>query len=362
MTGPKTHSWIEKLDVYVTGKSKAKSEKPPVKLSANESALGSSPKAIEAYKNVAEDLHRYPDPAYQELRQALAHKHNIDKDRIVCGVGSDEILKLVCRAYLKPDDEALFVAHSFSMYPIAVTSVGGVAIEVKDVDYTANVDNILNAVNEKTKIIFIANPNNPTGTYLPNSEIERLWQNIPDSILLVLDAAYAEFIEEEDYDAGIKLVEKSRNVIMTRTFSKLYGLAALRLGWGYACKEISETLDKIRDPFNVPSSAQIAGKEALNDIEFEKLAFDHNKKWRNWLMSELNTLGLNVIPSQTNFILFEFQDSDKTASAANDFLLRHGYILRYYNSQGLENFLRLTVGTEAENKEVIKLLKEFMEN
>ena len=361
MSGPKTHNWIEKLDVYVTGKSKANSEKPPVKLSANESALGPSPKAMAAYKNAAEDLHRYPDPAYQELRLTLAHKYKIDQKRIVCGVGSDEILKLVCRAYLKPGDEAVFVAHSFSMYPIAVISVGGIPIEVDDVDYTANVDNILASVNEKTKIIFIANPNNPTGTYLPNNEIERLWKNIPDSVLLVLDAAYAEFINEEDYDAGISLVEKSQNVIMTRTFSKLYGLAALRLGWGYSCNEISETLDKIRDPFNVPSSAQIAGIEALKDTEFEKLAFDHNQKWRKWLMSELNTLGFTVIPSHTNFILFKFKDEIKTAKVANDFLLSHGFILRYYNGQGLEKFLRLSVGTETENKEVISLLKEFME-
>ena len=361
MSEPKTHSWIEKLDVYVTGKSKANSEKPPVKLSANESALGPSPKAMAAYKNAAEDLHRYPDPAYQELRLTLAHKYKIDHKRIVCGVGSDEILKLVCRAYLKPGDEAVFVAHSFSMYPIAVTSVGGIPIEVDDVDYTANVDKILAAVNEKTKIIFIANPNNPTGTYLPNSEIERLWKNIPDSVLLALDAAYAEFINEEDYDAGISLVEKSQNVIMTRTFSKLYGLAALRLGWGYSCKEISETLDKIRDPFNVPSSAQIAGVEALKDTEFEKLSFDHNQKWRSWLMTELNSLNLTVIPSHTNFILFKFKDETKTAKAANDFLLSHGFILRYYSGQGLEKFLRLSVGTEAENKEVISLLKEFME-
>lgn len=362
MSGPKTHSWIEKLDVYVTGKSKAHSEKPPIKLSANESALGPSPKAITAYKNVAEELHRYPDPTYQELRQTIANKHNIDKNRIVCGVGSDEILKLTCRAYLKPGDEAIFVAHSFSMYPIAVTSVGGVPIEVEDINYTANVDKILAAVSDKTKIIFIANPNNPTGTYLPNSEIERLWQNIPDTILLVLDAAYAEYIKEDDYDAGITLVEKSQNVIMTRTFSKLYGLAALRLGWGYACKEISDTLDKMRDPFNVPTSAQIAGVEALKDTEFESRAFNHNKKWRDWLMSELNALRLTVVPSQTNFILFEFNDEIKTAKAANDFLLSNGYILRYYSSQGLEKFLRLTVGTETENKEVTRLLKEFLEN
>lgn len=360
MSGPKTHSWIEDLDVYVTGKSKAKSEKPPVKLSANESALGPSPKAMAAYRNAADALHRYPDPVYNDLRDAIAKKNNIDKSRIVCGVGSDEILKLACRAYMGPGDEALFVAHSFSMYPIAVTSVGGVPIEVEDTNYTADVDKILAAVTDKTKIIFVANPNNPTGTYIPISEIERLWQNIPDHILLVLDSAYAEFIREEDYDAGIEFVEKSKNVLMTRTFSKLYGLAALRLGWGYACKEVAETLDKTRDPFNVPSSAQIAGVEALNDTEFEEKAYAHNKKWREWLSTELSALGLEVIPSKTNFILFKFNDEEKSAASANEYLLSQGYILRHYSGQGLEKFLRLTIGTEEENKEVIRLLKAFL--
>jgi len=360
MNGPKTHSWIEALDVYVTGKARAESDHPPIKLSANESALGPSPKAMEAYRNGAEGLHRYPDPAYHDLREALAAKYDIEKSQIVCGVGSDEILKLACRAYITPGDEAIFVAHSFSMYPIAVSSVGGVPIEVEDKNFTANVDNILAAVTDKTKIIFIANPNNPTGTYISNDDIERLWKNIPDHVLLVLDAAYAEFIDEEDYDAGIKMVERSNNVLMTRTFSKLYGLAALRLGWGYSCKEVSATLDKIRDPFNVPSSAQLAGVAALNDIEFEKAAFHHTMKWREWLSSELNALGFKVIPSYTNFILFEFTLSDKTAFSANEYLLSHGYILRYYSAQGLHNFLRLTVGTEEENKNVIQLLKEFL--
>lgn len=360
MNGPKTHSWIEDLDVYVTGKSKTRAHARPVKLSANESALGPSPMAMEAYRNEAENLHRYPDPAYHDLRAALAEKYSIEKNNIVCGVGSDEILKLACRAYLSPGDEAIFVAHSFLMYPIAITSIGGVPVEVEDENFTANVDNILAAITDKTKIIFIANPNNPTGTYISNDDIERLWQNIPDHILLVLDAAYAEFIDQEDYDAGIKMVEKSKNVLMTRTFSKLYGLAALRLGWGYACKEVSETLDKIRDPFNVPSSAQVAGVAALQDTEFEEKAFNHAKKWREWLSNELNALGLNVIPSYTNFVLFEFTDSDKSALSANEYLLSRGYILRYYSGQGLHNFLRLTVGTEKENKDVIRLLKEFL--
>lgn len=361
MSGPKTHSWIDGLDIYTAGKSKAGNVKEPVKLSANESALGPSPMAMEAYVKAAGNLHRYPDPAYADLRSALSKKHHIETDQIVCGVGSDEILKLACRAYLSPGDEAIYVAHSFSMYPIAIKSVGATPVEVTDVDYTANVDSILKAVTDKTRIIFIANPNNPTGTYLKNGEIERLWKNIPDHILLILDAAYAEFVNDPDYDAGIKLANRSKNVLMTRTFSKLYGLAALRLGWGYACREISQTLDKIRDPFNVPSSAQIAGVAAVKDVSFEQKMIAHTSKWRDWLFSELLALGLAPIPSAANFILFEFPDKNKSAASANDYLTKHGYILRYYRSQGLENFLRVTIGKENENKEVIKLLKEFLE-
>lgn len=361
MSGPKTHSWIEDLNVYVSGKSKAASYSNPVKLSANESALGPSPKAMKAYINAAKDLHRYPDPSYNDLRMALSDKYQIDTSRIVCGVGSDEILKLACRAYLKPGDEAIFVAHSFSMYPIAIKSVGGIPVEVKDEHYTANTDNIIDAVNDKTKIIFLANPNNPTGTYLDKNEIERLWNNIPNHVLLVLDAAYAEFVSNEDYEAGIALVEKSKNVLMTRTFSKLYGLAALRLGWGYSCREVSQTLDKIRDPFNVPSSAQVAGVAALGDIEFEENAKIHTIKWREWLTKELSALGFNVIPSSTNFILFEVNQQNKSAENANEFLVRNGYILRYYSDQGLENFLRVTIGTANENKALVSLLKEYLD-
>ncbi|MEZ5757547.1 MAG: histidinol-phosphate transaminase [Emcibacteraceae bacterium] len=361
MSGPKTHSWIDDLEIYIAGKAKVDNVKNIHKLSANESALGPSPKAMEAYRNAAGELHRYPDPAYYDLREALAQKHNIKAENIVCGVGSDEILKLACRAYLSPGDHALYVAHSFSMYPIAIKAMGAKAIEVEDIKYTANVDNILSSLNDKTRIIFIANPNNPTGTYLPRSEIERLWKTIPDDVLLVLDAAYAEFVCADDYDAGIDLVEKSENILMTRTFSKLYGLAALRLGWGYSNAKIAETLNKLRDPFNVPSSAQIAGIAALKDTEFETKAIAFNKKWRNWLSAEISSLGLHVIPSATNFILFRFDDNEKSAAAANDYLMKNGYILRYYKGQGLEKFLRLTVGTEEENREIIKLLGKFLD-
>ena len=362
MNGPKAHDWINELDVYISGKSETIHAAKSIKLSANESALGPSPMAMAAYVNEAQKLHRYPDPAYNKLRQTIAERYALDMKRIICGVGSDEILKLACRAYLKPDDEALYVAHSFSMYPIAIKSVGGVAIEVADHNYTANIDAILASISDKTRIIFLANPNNPTGTYLPKAEIDRLWMNIPDNVLLVLDAAYAEFVDQKDYEAGIELVERSKNVLMTRTFSKLYGIAALRLGWGYTCEEISQILDKVRDPFNIPSSAQVAGVAALKDTEFEEMALAYNNKWRTWLTEQITTLGLTVVPSQTNFILIKFEDRDKSAAAANDYLLSHGYILRYYSSGGLEDCLRLTVGLEGENKEVVKLLKAFLGN
>ncbi|MBL4802948.1 MAG: histidinol-phosphate transaminase [Emcibacter sp.] len=361
MSGLKPRPWINELDVYVGGKSHTIGVEKSVKLSSNESALGSSPKAVEAYHAEATSLHRYPDASYHDLREALAEKYDIEASQIVCGVGSDEILKLACRAYLAPGDEVIFPKHSFMMYPIAATSFGGIAVEVDDTDYTANVDNILAALTDRTRIIFLANPNNPTGTYISAAEVERLWQNIPDNVLLVLDGAYADFVVAEDYQAGIELVKKSSNVLMARTFSKLYGLAALRLGWGYACPEVARILDSIRDPFNVPSVTQVAGVAAVKDVDFEKKARAHNIQWLNYLRTELISMGLDPIPSVANFILIRFPSAQgATAEAANDFLLKRGYILRWLPGQGLGDCLRLTVGTEEQNRAVIQLLKEFM--
>jgi len=362
MSGLEPRPWIKNIDIYVGGKSQTDGVQQAVKLSSNESALGPSPLAMEAYLAEAEKLHRYPDASYHDLRNALAEKYDIAPQQIVCGIGSDEILKLACRAYLAPGDEVIFSKHSFMMYPIATTGFGGVPVEVDDTDFTGNVDNILAAVTDRTRIIFLANPNNPTGTYISAAEVERLWQNIPGSILLVLDGAYAEFVEKEDYQAGIELVRKSRNVLMARTFSKLYGLAALRLGWGYACPEIATVLDSIRDPFNVPAPTQVAGVAALKDVEFEEKAKSHNIKWRGYLETELEAMGLEPVPSVTNFILIRFPaEQDKSAEAANDFLLGKGYILRWLPGSGLGHCLRLTIGTEAQNREVIRLLKKFME-
>lgn len=362
MSGLEPRPWIKNIAVYVGGKSRTEGVGKAVKLSANESALGSSPMAMEAYLAEAGNLHRYPDAAYHDLRAALAVKYDIKAEQIVCGIGSDEILKLACRAYLAPGDEVIFSRHSFMMYPIATTGFGGIPVEVDDSDFTTNVDNILAAVTGRTRIIFLANPNNPTGTYIRCAEVERLWRNIPDNILLVLDSAYAEFVAEDDYQAGIDLVKKSANVLMTRTFSKLYGLASLRLGWGYACPQIATTLDSIRDPFNLPASTQVAGVAALKDVEFEQKAKAHNKKWRDYLETELKAMGLKPVPSVANFILIRFPDSDrKSAEAANGFLLERGYILRWLPESGLGHCLRLTIGTAGQNRKVISLLKEFME-
>jgi len=361
MTGLIPRPWITQLDVYVGGKSQTEGIDKSVKLSSNESALGASPKAIEAYLAEADTLHRYPDAAYRDLRAALSEKYDIEPQQIICGIGSDEILKLACRAYLAPGDEVIFSKHSFMMYPIAATSFGGIPVEVDDTDYTANVDNILAAITDKTKIIFLANPNNPTGTYLPVAQVERLWQSLPGHILLVLDSAYGEFVTNDDYQAGIELVKKSQNVLMTRTFSKLYGLAALRLGWGYACPEMASILDRIRDPFNVPSPTQVAGIAALKDSDFEEKAKAHNATWRAYLTEELTAMGLDPIPSAANFILISFPDEEKfSAGAANDFLLKRGYILRWLPNHGLDHCLRLTVGTAEQNQAVIRLLQEFL--
>lgn len=362
MSGLEPRPWIKNLDVYVGGKSHADGVEKAVKLSSNESALGPCPMAVEAYLAEAKDLHRYPDASYHDLRAALAEKYDIEAAQIVCGIGSDEILKLACRAYLAPGDEVIFSKHSFMMYPIAATSFGGVPVEVDDTDFSTNVDNILAAITDRTRIIFLANPNNPTGTYITATEVERLWQNIPDNVLLVLDSAYADFVEEDDYQSGIELVKKSRNVLMTRTFSKLYGLAALRLGWGYACSEVATILDSIRDPFNVPSVTQVAGVAALKDVDFENKARSHNTEWLNYLRTELQAIGLDPIPSVANFILIRFPSvKRKTAENANEFLLKRGYILRWLPGQGLGDCLRLTIGTSEQNRAVIKLLKEFME-
>lgn len=352
---------IMDIHVYQAGKSRATGNRPPIKLSSNESALGSSPKAIDAYHAAADTLFRYPPSDHVALREALGKKEGLDSGRIILGAGSDEILQLVCRAYAGPGDEVLYHEYGFVIYGLAAQGVGATPVKAPEVDLTANVDNLLAAVTPQTRIVFVANPSNPTGTYLPGSEIERLHAKLPEDVVLVIDAAYAEFCRREDYEIGTDLVDRADNVVVTRTFSKLYGLAGLRLGWGYGPAEIIDVLNRIRGPFNVGSPALAAGLGALEDDDFVERAVAHNEEWRPWLAHEVAALDLDVTPSATNFILIRFpQEKDRDAKAADKYLTARGYILRALDEYGLPDCLRCTVGLEEHNKGVVAALRDFM--
>lgn len=361
MTGPEPHSWVRNLDVYVGGKSKVAGVERVIKLSSNESPFGPSPRALDAYAKASETLQRYPDGASLKLREAIGSAHDLDPERIVCGFGSDEILKLACRAYAGPGDEVIYSRYGFMMYPIAARAVGATPVEAPDKDFVADVDAILDAVTDRTKIVFLANPNNPTGTYLPKREIERLSEGLPEEVLLVLDAAYAEYVEKPDYEAGEALVDAFPNVLMTRTFSKLYGLAALRLGWGYGPADVINVLNQLRDPFNVTTPAQAAGAAAVGDRGFIEQARAHNNRWIGQLTQSIRGLGLEVVPSVANFVLIRFPEKHGlTAEGANDHLTKHGVLVRWLPNQGLGDCLRITVGLEEENERVIALLEDFI--
>ncbi|RMF11080.1 MAG: histidinol-phosphate transaminase [Alphaproteobacteria bacterium] len=361
MTGPEPHSWVRDLDVYVGGKSRIAGMDRVIKLSSNESPFGPSPRALDAYQGAAATLHRYPDGTALALREAIGAAHGLDPARIICGFGSDEILKLACRAYAGPGDEVIYSRYGFMMYPIAARSVGATPVEAPDRDFVADVDAILEAVTARTRIVFLANPNNPTGTYLPVGDVERLARNLPEDVLLVLDAAYAEYVERSDYEAGEALVDAFPNVLMTRTFSKLYGLAALRLGWGYGTPAVIEVLNRMRDPFNVTTPAQAAGIAAVADQGFIEQARAHNTRWLERLTQSIRKLGLDVVPSVANFVLIRFPEKHGiTAEGANNYLTRNGVLLRWLPNQGLGNCLRMTVGLDEENERVLALLGEFI--
>src|SRR5581483_5584674 len=352
------------LDIspYVPGRSKAAPGAAKLyKLSSNETPLGPSPKAIEAFKKASETLSLYHEGSSAVLRQAIGKTFVLDPARIVCGAGSDELLNLLAQAYLAPGDEAISTVHGFLVYKIATLAAGGKPVIVPERDFTADVDTILKAVTPRTKLVFIANPNNPTGTYLPLAEIRRLRAGLPDRALLVLDAAYSEYVRRNDYEAGIELVATSENVVMTRTFSKIHGLAALRLGWMYAPASVVEAVNRIRGPFNVNTPAMQAGVASLADSAHLERAAAHNEKWRGWLEENIRALGLTVTPSVANFVLIHFPETKgKTAADADAFLLKRGLVLRQVSAYNLPNALRMTVGTEEANRLTVSALSEFM--
>jgi histidinol-phosphate aminotransferase len=358
---PQPRPGVLAIDPYVPGKSAAPGVARVFKLSSNETPLGPSPKALAAYHAVGEHLQDYPDGAATALRQAIGRAFGLDPNRIVCGAGSDDLLNLIADAYLADGDEAIHTTHAFLVYPIATLGSGAKPIAVAEKHYTADVDAMLAAVSERTKVVFLANPNNPTGTYLPFDEVKRLHRGLPPHVLLVLDAAYSEYVRRNDYEAGIELVATSDNVVMCRTFSKIYGLAALRLGWLYGPAHVVDAVNRIRGPFNVNSAAQAAGIAAIGDTAHVEAARAHNDKWLPWLTTEIRKLGLEVTPSIANFVLIHFADGKgRTAEDADAFLTRRGLILRRVQAYKLPNALRMTVGSEEANRLVVAALAEFM--
>lgn len=358
MIAPRPNTWLDALHAYVPGKSKAGGTHPIVKLSSNENPLGPSPRAVDAMMAAASDAHRYPDPTARLLREALASLHGLEPSRIVCGTGSDELLVLTAQAYAAPGDEVLYVRHGFMVYPIAARRCGALPIEAPDTDYTADVDAILAQVTGKTRVVFLANPNNPTGTVILRDAVRRLHAGLPSSVVLVLDAAYAEYIDHPDYECGLELAKTAPNVLHCRTFSKIYGLASERIGWVTGPQAIIDTLNKIRAPFNVSTTGQAGAVAALADTQWVAQAKAHNDHWRSRLTGAFSDLGLNPVPSAANFILVHFPHSvGVTAAQASAYLEENGVLVRYLPNQGLPECLRISIGTETENNRMLEVLR-----
>ncbi|EAU40492.1 histidinol-phosphate aminotransferase [Fulvimarina pelagi HTCC2506] len=350
------------IEPYVPGKSKAPAGVKLHKLSSNETPLGASPRAIEAARAALTGLEVYPDGQASALKSAIAEVHGLRTENILCGNGSDELLGLLCQCYLAPGDEAIHSEHGFLVYNIQIKARGAVAVIAPETNATANVDAILQRVSHKTRLVFLANPNNPTGTYLPFDEIRRLHAALPNHTILVLDAAYAEYVRKNDYAAGLELVSETQNVVMTRTFSKIYGLAALRVGWMYGPEAIVSVLDRVRGPFNLNAAAIAAGAAAIKDRAFVEKAADHNAEWLAWTTGQLEALGLTVTPSVGNFILVHFPDAPgRRAADADAFLTERGFILRRVTGYGFPNALRMSIGSEEANRGAVDALTAFLD-
>jgi len=351
------------LDIapYVPGEHDAEGAAEIHVMSANEGALGASPKAIAAYEAVGGHLHRYPEGGATDLRAAIASHHGIEAGRVVCGSGSDELIRLLTGSYAGPGDEVLFSRHGFAMYPISALASGARPVAAPETDLRADVDALLAAVTENTKILFLANPNNPTGSHLTPAGVPRLHAGLPETVLLVIDAAYAEYIDRPDYEAGLDLARSAANVVMLRTFSKIHGLAALRVGWAYGPGHVADVLGRVRGPFNVNAAAQAAAAAALADTDHVARAKAHNDRWLPWLADELTALGLTAHPSAGNFILAGFPEAEgKTAKAADAFLIGRGVITRRMAGYGLHQCLRITVAEEPALRACVAALGTFM--
>lgn len=348
------------IPVYLRGMASLEGRERIIKLSSNENPLGCSPLALQALIDTVQQSHRYPEVDDIGLRKALADYFSLNADLIYCGGGSDQIMALLVLAYARTGDEVIHSENGFMRFRVYAQAAGATPVAVPDVDFCSNVDHIVARVTDRTRLIMLANPDNPSGAYLPKSEILRLHRNIPDNVLLVLDGAYAEYATAEDYDACADLVEQHENVVMSRTFSKIFGLAAVRLGWLYAPEQVVDALKRIELSFPMNGMAPAAGQAALSDQAFTQRSQKHNADWLNWSMEQLSALGLRVYPSQTNFMLAQFNDPIKNSVTANRHLLNHGIIGRMFDKPALKSCIRISVGLEEEMRLLVGELEKFL--
>ena len=346
------------VESYKPGKSRLSRIKKIVKLSANESALGVSPKVKKEINNKI-NFSKYPDNKSKNLRLAISKNFKCKFEKIICGAGSDEIIQIICQLFLKPKDEVIVPQYSFLMYRIYSKITGANVVYAKENNYKISISEIIKKVSKKTKIVFLANPNNPTGTYLKKKELIQLRKKLRSNILLVVDDAYDEYIQKRDYASGLKLFNKSKNVIILRTFSKIYGLAALRIGWGYGPKKIIEAMNIIKPPFNVNMAAQLGAVAALNDKSFIKKSIKHNIVWGNKIKKFLNKFKIITNDVNTNFFLLNFNNCRYSANYIQKKLENNGIILRSMKTYKIKNALRLTIGNNTENNKFINILNKI---
>jgi histidinol-phosphate aminotransferase len=350
---------ILKISPYVGGEAKIAGRNRVLRLASNENPLGPSAKAVEAYQALAQELHRYPDGGAEELRRAIAQSVILPAEQLVCGAGSDELISLLVRAYAGPGEEVLYSQYGFLMYPLAALSCGARPVTAPEDRLRADCEALLAQVTDDTRLLFLANPNNPTGSYLSAAELHALHKGLPERVLLVIDAAYAEYVEAEDYSDGADLVAKAENVVMLRTFSKIHGLAALRLGWAYCPPAVADVLHRVRGPFNVSGAAQAAGVAAISDSDHVARSRDMNVKSKKHLSKGLAGLGLTVYPSEGNFLLVRFADENACA-AAGAALKEAGILVRQAASYGLADCLRITIGREEDTEELLTALAQHL--
>jgi len=345
---------------YVSGLSLFNRKMVKVKLSANESALGPSPKAIKEYNKVSKNFKRYPDTNGTDLRKVIANKFKIDKNRIILGSGSDQILEFICKAFIRKNDEVIVPKYSFLIYRIYSKINGAKIIYAKEKNFTISVKDILAKVTRKTKVVFLANPNNPTGTYIGKKQLTHLRKKLRSNILLVVDDAYFEYVKQKDYFSGLKLFSRHKNVLVTRTFSKVYGLAGLRVGWGYASKEIINTLNQIKPPFNVSKPALFAASAAIKDISWLKKEVNHIRKWNKILFKKFKEMKIATNESKTNFLLLNFDRVNISSKKVFQKLANAGILVRSMNTYGIKNSLRITIGNSKENKKLISVFRKIL--